>query len=885
MDYFGKEAADRPDVRNDGKGKEGNGRPQVPRKDDPSPELVLRNVSQMDCKGKEGNGCQQNDRNDIPSRKDIPSLETILRNVMQMDFLTDEVKNSFVAASITHSEASPKAQQLKYFIDNINVADPDRQHSLIKAAVTCYLNDKKLEETNGGTVVKQKQCMATLSMIGDTVSSRDGMETRHSNVADAMDSLGPGVIAKRTQSAPQGSSIPQGWYVREFQCYDNTCQTKILVWSPTKELGSTPAFSLVYDNSKHRAHNPIDWEGWYRYKTGRDPSSPDWDVTTYPQRPGLPHSVLLAVAEQLRINPNIKPVEAAIAVRERFSNPPHPLFGRPGILDGMIMKQTQDHVRKEKNRLKQLKSSPTVGRVEYFDDISRYIAHHRINYDRLEQIGWEATLRSGPAWIHEMARTLQREKVVAALGCNEHRPETHLVVLDSDEVFSNERWQTLHQASDKVHMTGPDTRRRTVVFSSIALLAISVWCENMSWEVCGSVDGTHGISDSSYKLITLGVNAFRKETMRRSFHPLVYIWGEGEREIVALHGFLNWKIAVRHLFGINSVCFKRGVVSDSTSVFSNSVRAAFPGSPPLSCYPHIIRKFKIGDRSGNGSYAAKVKNGDAQNVGVNPKKWVMDGQEALAETFAKTYINNNDFNKWYYTASGQHGCVPCNNAMESHHLQMKGSKYFYGFMEHGADMRTCLTISFVRLVYNASVSLSSPSWGLPVLDYGRASQNDDFMKFQSLLDPKVDIKEYNDGWLINNATYLATPITEDDIAKMEMALSGKMEEDAEAHVGDRDIRDILLSRTTRFHHVKRSVWTFEKNNDVYFHCDCRDYYYTQWCFQSAYMQHREELQLLGKKITSKRSKTSNSSKRRKIIKDALKAAEERIDAQNIKNGN
>ncbi|KAG7368906.1 hypothetical protein IV203_031649 [Nitzschia inconspicua] len=916
MDYFGKEAADRPDVRNDGKGKEGNGRPQVPRKDDPSPEVALRNVSQMDCKGKEGNGCQQNDRNDIPSRKDIPSLETVLRNVMQMEFLTDEVKNSFVAASITHSKASPKAQQLKYFIDNINVADPDRQHSLIKAAVTCYLNDKKLEETNGGTVAKQKQCMATLSMIGDTVSSRvnsnpsppfdprdsdsddsheydvetgngetcnkrgdasrhgvafrpqDGMETRHSNVADAMDSLGPAVIAKRTQSAPQGSSIPQGWYVREFQCYDNTCQTKILVWSPTTDLWSTPAFSLVYDNSKHRAHNPIDWEGWYRYKTGRDPSSPDWDVTTYPQRPGLPHSVLLAVAEQLRINPNIKPVEAAIAVRERFSNPPHPLFGRPGILDGMIMKQTQDH-----------------------------------------QIGWEATLRSGPEWIHEMARTLQREKVVAALGCNEHRPETHLVVLDSDEVFSNERWQTLHQASDKVHMTGPDTRRRTVVFSSIALLAISVWCENMSWEVCGSVDGTHGISDSSYKLITLGVNAFRKETMRQSFHPLVYIWGEGEREIVALHGFLNWKIAVRHLFGINSVCFKRGVVSDSTSVFSNSVRAAFPGSPPLSCYPHIIRKFKIGDRSGNGSYAAKVKNGgpmwlktEAEEAirrcsfckteqqmlkmwELTEKKWVMDGQEALAETFAKTYINNNDFNKWYYTASGQHGCVPCNNAMESHHLQMKGSKYFYGFMEHGADMRTCLTIYFVRLVYNASVSLSSPSWGLPVLDYGRASQNDDFMKFQSLLDPKVDIKEYNDGWLINDATYLATPITEDDIAKMEMALSGKMEEDAEAHVGDRDIRDILLSRTTRFHHVKRSVWTFEKNNDVYFHCDCRDYYYTQWCFQSAYMQHREELQLLGKKITSKRSKTSNSSKRRKIIKDALKAAEERIDAQNIKNGN
>ncbi|KAG7360715.1 hypothetical protein IV203_035814 [Nitzschia inconspicua] len=797
MDYFWNEAADPPDMRNDGKGKEDNGRPQVPRKDDPSPELVF-----SEC-----------------------------------------IANGL--------KASPKAHQLKYLIDNINVADPDRQHPLIKAAVTCYLNDKKLEQTNGGTVANQKQVMGTLSMTGDTVSSRvnsnpsppfdlrdsdsddshendvetgngetcnkrggasrngiafrplDGMETCHSNVADAMDSVGPGVIAKRTQSAPQGSFIPQG-------CIE----------------------------------------------------------------PTIPLIGKAGTAEMLRINPNIKPADAAKAVRERFSNPPHPLLGRPGIFDAIIMKQTQDHVRKEKKHLTRLKTSPTVGRAEYFDDIARYIAHHRINYDRLKQIGWEATLRSGPEWIHETARTLQREKVFASLGCNEHRPETHLVVLDSDEVLPNERWQTLHQASDKVHMTGPDTRGRTVVFSSIALLANSDWCENMSWEVCGSVDGTHGISDSSYKLITLGVNAFCEEKVRRSFHPLVYIWGEGEREIVALHGFLNWKIAVRHLFGIKTVCFKRGVVSDSTSVISNSVKNAGPMWLQAEA-EQAIRRCSV----------CKTEQQMLKMWELTLKKWVMDGEEALAETFAKTYTNNNDFNTWNCTASGQHGCIPCNNSMESHHHQMKGSKNFYGYMELSEDMYTCLTNSFVRLVYKASVSLSSPSWGLPVLDYGRASLNNDFMKFQSLLNPKVDIKEYNDGWLINDVTYLATLITEDDIAKMDMALSGKMEEDAGAHVGDRDIRDILLSRTTRFQHVKRSVWTFAKNNDVYFHCDCRDYYYSQWCFQSAYMQHREKLQLSGQKITSQWSKSSNSRKRRRIIKDALKAAEERIDAQNIKNGN
>ncbi|KAG7342505.1 hypothetical protein IV203_007598 [Nitzschia inconspicua] len=288
------------------------------------------------------------------------------------------------------------------------------------------------------------------------------LETRHSNVADALDSLGSGIIAKRTKSAPPGSLMPKGW---------------------------------------------------------------------------------------------------------------KPRYDADGLNSGSC--------KKGKETVEKVKTGSTVERVGYFDDIAIYISFHRIDYDRLQQMGWKATLRIGPEWTHEMAKAPRRENVFAGLGFNEHLPETHLVMLDSEEVLSNERCQTLHRATDKVHMTGPDTRRRTDVLSSIALLAISVWCENMSWE-----------------------------NMRRSFHSLGYIWGQEEREIVALHGFLNWIVAIRHLLGIENVCFKRDVVSYSTSVFSNSVRPVFPGSPPLSCYPHIIRKFKTGERSGNGSYAAKVKNTD-----------------------------------------------------------------------------------------------------------------------------------------------------------------------------------------------------------------------------------------------------------------------------------
>jgi hypothetical protein len=71
---------------------------------------------------------------------------------------------------------------------------------------------------------------------------------------------------------------------------------------------------------------------------------------------------------------------------------------------------------------------------------------------------------------------------------------------------------------------------------------------------------------------------------------------EGEKDIVALHGFLNLKVALHRLFGIQNVVFKRGVVSDASRVFIRALIRAFPFSPLLSCYPHIIRKFKCDDR-------------------------------------------------------------------------------------------------------------------------------------------------------------------------------------------------------------------------------------------------------------------------------------------------
>lgn len=114
-----------------------------------------------DQKENEGNVCHQKDR------KDGSSLETALQNVMQMEYLPDEVKNSFIAAYIADTNSSPKAQQLKCFMDDINALKPERRHSFTKAAVKAYLDDKKSEHTRFGSVAKQEQCTGTVPMAGD----------------------------------------------------------------------------------------------------------------------------------------------------------------------------------------------------------------------------------------------------------------------------------------------------------------------------------------------------------------------------------------------------------------------------------------------------------------------------------------------------------------------------------------------------------------------------------------------------------------------------------------------------------------------------------------------------------------------------------------------
>jgi hypothetical protein len=176
----------------------------------------------------------------------------------------------------------------------------------------------------------------------------------------------------------------------------------------------------------------------------------------------------------------------------------------------------------------------------------------------------------------------------------------------------------------------------------------------------------------------------------------------------------------------------------------------------------------------------------------------------------------------------------------------------------------------VQLVLTSSENLSSPSNDIPVLDIGKAMKNDQFMRFQSLLQPMVDIRQYRDGWIINDVIHLTKEITDEDIKLMELALGGVVPEEktGEATV---DTRDLLLQRTERFHFVTKSICRDGVNNIPYYQCDCRDYYFHRWCFPTAYMQHREDLRYLGQEIATKKS-CSRKLSRSAFITKALDAA-------------
>ena len=496
------------------------------------------------------------------------------------------------------------------------------------------------------------------------------------------------------------------------------------------------------------------------------------------------------------------------------------------------------------NHVKQVrksKVSQTIRRVEFFGDIGQVIRDHAIDWRLLEQLvlngEYEPESKFGDEHLMTSASVLKAKHVIRPLkpSCDRNA-HWEAIVLDADCVVEDRRWKELHGAPDTKHKTGPDPRNRTLVLSSYTLLHNLVHARNAGWDISASIDGTHKVSNTSYILHVLGVNGIGRNGQRR-FYPIAYGFGEGEREIVALHTILNVKYAATKLFGVVDIKFNGGMVSDRSNALVNACSYCFPDTPMLQCYTHIIRKFKAaGEREGNGGYVQYLKGNDSgwlnhvaqQDVrhlhkcktleqfllmwSLVRQAWESAGEGEMARIFHESYIADPLFRKWYYTASGIPGCVPDNNPVEAHNKLTKGSHDFDGYCYINTNLRTAIAQELPSLIRHASEARREPTMEIAVLDYEHIYKKEECTEWLKRFDFNIDVKPFrdNNGYLVNDASMLSVPITDADVERMLSAEQGTLD----LCVAD---RSKLVEITTRFHKI---CWVRSATVPEHVACDC-----------------------------------------------------------------
>ncbi|KAG7354516.1 hypothetical protein IV203_003872 [Nitzschia inconspicua] len=241
--------------------------------------------------------------------------------------------------------------------------------------------------------------------------------------------------------------------------------------------------------------------------------------------------------------------------------------------------------------------------------------------------------------------------------------------------------------------------------------------KEIGFECCASADGTHGVSQTDYRLIPFGV-FFHNSKGNRQFFPIAYAFGEGEREVVILILLLNIKSIARDLFGVSNLQFVGGIVSDHSAAFLNSFKEVFT----------LLHSNATSISSGS----LKILKQSAPQMflkywELTKESWVSKGEAKLAETFEGAYINNPDYNRWYYTSSGMHGCVPDNNPLESHNRVTKGTSDVRGLIIINRSMENALQVEFPRMIDTLSREKIIPNTDFhPTLDISLAFSNNKF---------------------------------------------------------------------------------------------------------------------------------------------------------------
>ncbi len=326
------------------------------------------------------------------------------------------------------------------------------------------------------------------------------------------------------------------------------------------------------------------------------------------------------------------------------------------------------------------------------------------------------------------------------------------------------------------------------------------------------------------------------------------------------------KCAARDLFGINPR-FKGGIISDHTEVFVNAFQEIFPKDQVLQCFPHIIRKFRIdAKREGNGQYMKLLKNNQSfwlwdkaeedvymlRGCRSQPMfdklkdmilaSWTHDGEQDLADTFRKSYLDNDLFNKWRYNVSGIPGCIPQNNSHERSNLDTKGCAAFPGIIKAGQNMTAMLNIEFPSLVYFNSIERTEVERNFPILDEMK-SMKPALFEYYLEFDKLVDCLQYKDGFLVNREYNLGEPIDAIRVNRYESSLDGEFELD-------------YSERHFFYYRVNELCFVTKKQLDPkqkpFFTGSCFHFYNHLTCNHAAVFQYADELPTLAKKISQEK---------------------------------
>jgi hypothetical protein len=374
------------------------------------------------------------------------------------------------------------------------------------------------------------------------------------NQATALEAMGPDVKSQRTGGNKH--VISKGCHGCEFKCMH--CSCRWLVVSKVDDLSSDSTMLCVKGQEVHQKHNPPTWRDWYEYKL----SNPEkWVNSRFSKQPGLPPTIKLERKKFLKI-PGKKTRSSCWRVMEKSLHGWHPLFvdQSPEIREYL---KTQIGSKYDLLTSKMeigpsstsLRESPSD--ISTYGQLSAFIQEHRMDEELLERMVLDRKWIQRPFQNENEARVfsecLFRLSVIKTPLFYKHVPHRNMIILDFHEVPEDPRWQELHLAPESKHRTGPDTRGRTMVFSSIALLGNVLAAERDNWEVSGSTDGTHGMSNTKYTLIVLGFSAATKTALGH-FFPLD-TGGEKARE----------KLLLCILFSTSSVQYKNFLASKTCS--------------------------------------------------------------------------------------------------------------------------------------------------------------------------------------------------------------------------------------------------------------------------------------------------------------------------------